>query len=122
VCGVGAIISLVLNILVKAANGSRMPVFSKTGTVYEIDQRHTLSNNETVLKFLGDWIEISGEKFLFLKESIAGHFAAVIHFPIGVDIVASPGDVGMWVFGGVGLLAVLLPIAIAFRFRVINKK
>lgn len=113
-CCVGVIISIDLNLIVKGLNGSRMPVFAKAGNVYVMDNDHFFSHDEATLKFLGDWIEIDGEKSRFLKETFFSHIANILHFPLGVDITASPGDIGMWVFIGAGLLALFLPIGVAF--------
>jgi len=105
----GVILSIDANVIVKAANDGKMPVIVETGHVYDITERHVLANDTTNLKFLGDWIVIDQGTILpkHLTPSVESA-ARMLNFPVGKNAVASPGDIGMWVFLTTSILASLL--------------
>ena len=106
---VGIILSIDANVIAAAANGGKMPVVVETGYAYVITERHVLANDTTSLKFLGDWIAI--DQGTVLPEHLTPFIESagkLLNFPVGENAVASPGDVGMWVFLITGILAILL--------------
>jgi len=111
VCVIGIILSINLNIIVKATNGSRMPVVAETFGEYEINtDRHVLATSETNLKILADWIVVKKETFIFLRETPIIWFATMLGVPIGERAIVSPGDIGMWLFASTGTLSLMLAI------------
>lgn len=111
---VGVILSINANVIVEAANGGKMPVVIEAEHDYNITDRHVLADDTTNLRFLGDWIIIDQKKISLWRETPFITFVGkLLNFPLGKDIVASPGDVGMWIFISTGILALLLPFMCA---------
>lgn len=114
ICAVGIILSINANIIVKVANGGKMPVVVEENYVYYMGEGHVLADDTTTLGFLGDWIAIDRETIFPEDEMPFIKFVGkLLHFPSGKNIVASPGDVGMWVCISVGILALFLPFLCA---------
>jgi len=114
ICAVGIILSINANVIVKAANGGKMPVVVEKNYVYYMSESHVLADDETTLGFLGDWITIDREMVFPEGETPFIKFMGkLLNFPPGKNIVASPGDVGMWIGISVGILALFLPFMCA---------
>mgnify|MGYP001567252612 FL=1 len=109
VCAVGAVLSNNANVIAIAANEGRMPVIVETEYDYNITEHHVLANDTTNLRFLSDWIAINQKGTFTERDTPFIKFAGkLLNFPPGKNIVASPGDVGMWIFLITSILAILL--------------
>lgn len=103
VCVIGIILSINANVIVVYANDGKMPVVVENVYAYNITDRHTVADSATNLLFLGDTITIDQETVSFESPFIE-FLARMINFPFGRNVIASPGDVGMWIFLSIGLL------------------
>jgi len=112
-------VGIFANQFAKIANGGKMPVIAIPDPEYIVvfDDHHGSVQNP-LAGFFGDWIETEiapADSALMLAAS------SVLSFPIGESIVASPGDVLMWIFtGGSMVLASTLILLIAIRATCIS--
>ncbi|MCR4330654.1 MAG: DUF5317 domain-containing protein [Patescibacteria group bacterium] len=111
----GVILSINANVIVKAANDGKMPVIVETGYDYNVTEHHVVANDTTNLRFLGDWITINQKGTFMERDTPFIKFASkLLNFPPGKNIVASPGDVGMWIFLITSIFASLLSFICSF--------
>ncbi len=123
VCGVASIFSIKANVVVVAVNDGRMPVVVPAGEIYDFTERHIVADDATNLRFLGDIIIIN-EDTIYSDSFFVEVMAKMTNFPLDTDIIASPGDVGMWVFTGAAIfiLFFLLTYVLCLGIKRCTKK
>lgn len=119
VCIMICVIGILLNVLAKQLNGGKMPVhdLSEPGMAIMLDDQHSFSY-DPVLLFIGDWIPIETKS---TDNLFVSYLARIISFPIGKSILASPGDVLMWISSTLGMFLSLSLIIILTQNATIKK-
>lgn len=97
------LLGIAANIHAVRVNGGVMPVAAVYMPPYiSLDEGHVLTGPDTQSRFFVDWIAFSTPHDV---PAPLTYLAELVHFPpSGYYVIASPGDVLMWVFGTTGII------------------